>query len=150
MKAYEDDELKNATCTIYFPELFQKLRSQLGDHSAIQEEQFIQSLMHNNNAALTGGKVGEFFITHDSRFIIKVIQRDEKRQFCDMCLEYFQYCQERSCCGSTEGPVDGAQLSLVQILGLYRSACLVCLPADLVIVEFDAGSSDQALCCPNT
>eukprot|EP00656_Telonema_subtile_P019363 TRINITY_DN20624_c0_g1_i1.p1 TRINITY_DN20624_c0_g1~~TRINITY_DN20624_c0_g1_i1.p1 ORF type:complete len:464 (-),score=118.46 TRINITY_DN20624_c0_g1_i1:113-1504(-) len=107
-----DDEgaIETTTCTIYFPTLFQSLREQIGSGGVEQEAGFIESLLHNSGAALTGGKAGEFFMTDDNRFIIKMIQRDEKRQFCSMCVEYFDYCQDHA----------ETKTALVQTLGLYR------------------------------
>lgn len=113
VKTLDDDgKLDTTTCTLYFPKLFTKLRSALGQgqDGDVQEAQFISSLSRSKYEPLTGGKAGEFFMTEDNRFIIKMIQRDEKRQFCKTCLEYFRYCEDHISTGT----------ALVQTLGLYR------------------------------
>ena len=78
----------NLTLTMYYPKQFHCLRSA----RQIAKDQYILSLSKTFKKALGVGKSSASFKqTHDSRFIIKIVEEKELKMFSLMAIDYFGY-----------------------------------------------------------
>jgi len=112
----EMDEKGNTTvkfiCHSYCALQFHALRSQYCDEGLISDENFVHSLCTARSWDARGGKSGaRFFMTSDSRFIVKFVSRTELQMFVDVAPFYFEY--------MAQVLFRGTNSVLVKILGVY-------------------------------
>lgn len=75
----------------YFPLGFQKLR----ESNKINIEYFYHSLSEIQNFQTSGGKTNSsFFITYDSKYVVKKISKTEFKMFKSFCQDYLSFLQE--------------------------------------------------------
>jgi len=126
-------DVKDLTCNIYFPRRFEQLRGVL---LSDQDGEHLQQMLSESKAAtIQGGKRGTFFITPDSRLIIKMIEKPEMLAFSKFASDYFDYLNQ---CHESR---DEFPTTLVGLLGAFtikdkkRSTLLTSSSLHVVLME---------------
>ena len=131
--------LQGATFKAYYPTLCQMLRK----HAGIEEEQYIQNLALEKLFCFNSdSKSGQtFWVSHDSRIILKTIKHYECKTLKKMMLDYANHVlTDRSCIASILG------FYRVQVRGKgskYFLACVNVYPSDnaFILTKWDLKGS---------
>jgi len=111
------DEKGNTTvkfvCHSYWALQFHALRAAYCDAGQFSDEGFVHSLSAAHSWDARGGKSGaQFFMTQDSRFVVKFVSRTELQMFLEVAPAYFEY--------MAKALFHGIASVLVKIMGVYQ------------------------------